>query len=77
MKPDVKNKENLLLVNFDVVEFENLLESLNKLNVNYLLLNTRKPTITGKKSLQIIKNSNSKVVNLYDFHKKIIDEISI
>ena len=76
LKPDTNTKKNLLLVNFDVVEFEDLLKSLNKLNVNFLLLNTRKPAITGKKSLQIIKNTNSKVINLSDFQKKVSNEIS-
>ena len=69
LKPSIEKKQNVLLVNFDVVEFENLLSSLNKLNVNYLLLNTRKPAITGKKSLQVIKNTNSKIVNLNYFYK--------
>ena len=69
LKPNPDQKQNVLLVNFDVVEFENLLNSLKKLNVNYLILNTRKPAITNKKSLQIIKNSNSKIVNLNDFYK--------
>jgi len=76
LKPNLDQKQNILLVNFDVVEFENLLHSLNDLNVNYLLLNTRKPAITNKKSLEIIKNSHSKIVNLNDFHKKVNSEIT-
>ncbi len=75
LKPDPKQKQNILLVNFDVVEFEELLLHLNEFNVNYLLLNTRKPAITNKKSLQIIKNSNSKIVNLNDFYKNVESEI--
>ena len=75
LKPNPNQKQNVLLVNFDVVEFENLLISLNALNVNYILLNTRKPAITSKKSLQAIKNTNSKIVNLNDFHKNVQSEI--
>ena len=68
LKPSNKKKQNILLVNFDVEEFENLFISLNQFDVNYLLLNTRKPAIINKKSLQIVKNTNSKIVNLNDFY---------
>ncbi len=75
LKPSNKQKQNLLLVNFDVIEFENLLLSLNHSNVNYLLLNTRKPAITNQKSLEIVKNSKSKIVNLNDFYTECKSEI--
>jgi len=58
-EPKINSKNNILLVNFDPLEYSDLLPEFDKNNVNFFLLNTRKPAITNKKSLDIIKKSNS------------------
>ena len=48
LKPDPKQKQNILLVNFDVVEFEELLLHLNVFNVNTLYIYNRYGTLVYK-----------------------------
>jgi len=68
-EPKINSKKNILLVNFDPLEYSDLLYEFDKNNVNFFLLNTRKPAITNKKSLDIIKKSNSKILDLNKFYK--------
>ena len=56
LKPNINSKENILLVNFDPLQYGELLTELNNESTNFLLLNTRKPAITNKKSLYIKRN---------------------
>ena len=74
-EPKINSKNNILLVNFDPLEYSDLLYEFNKNNVNSFLLNTRKPVITNKKSLDIIKKSNSKILDLNKFYKFKSEEI--
>ena len=74
-EPKINSKKNILLVNFDPLEYSDLLYEFDKNNVNFFLLNTRKPAITNKKSLDIIKKSNSKILDLNKFYKFKKDEI--
>ena len=69
LQPDPKNKKNILLVSFDPLQYEEMLMEFKKKNINFLLLNLRKPAITNKKSLNIIKNSKAKIVDLSKFTK--------
>ena len=69
LEPNSQNKKNILLLNFDPLQYEELLMEFKKENINFLLLNLRKPAITNKKSLDIIKNSKSKIVDLNKFSK--------
>jgi len=74
-EPKINSKKNILLVNFDPLEYSDLLYEFDKNNVNFFLLNTRKPAITNKKSLDIIKKSNSKILDLNKFYKFKKDKI--
>ena len=74
-EPKINSKKNILLVNFDPLEYSDLLYEFDKNNVNFFLLNPRKPAITNKKSLDIIKKSNSKILDLNKFYKFKKDEI--
>ena len=68
-EPKIDSKKNVLLVNFDPLEYYDLLYEFDKNDLNFFLLNTRKPAITNKKSLDIIKKSNSKILDLNKFYK--------
>ena len=74
-EPKINSKKNILLVNFDPLEYSDLLYEFDKNDLNFFLLNTRKPAITNKKSLDIIKKSNSKILDLNKFYKFKKDEI--
>jgi hypothetical protein len=74
-EPKINSKKNIVLVNFDPLEYSDLLPEFDKNNVNFFLLNTRKPAITNKKSLDIIKKSNSKILDLNKFYKFKKDKI--
>ena len=75
LEPNSQSKKNVLLVNFDPLQYEELLMEFKKENINFLLLNLRKPAITNKKSLDIIKNSKSKIVDLNKFSKFVKPDI--
>jgi hypothetical protein len=75
LEPDPKNKKNILLVSFDPLQYEEMLMEFKKKNINFLLLNLRKPAITNKKSLNIIKNSKSKIIDLNKFSKYVKSDI--
>ena len=61
----MKNK-NVLLVNFDPIQFDLLLKELKNQKINVILYNPRKPAVTNLKSLNIIKNSGCKVFDIYE-----------
>tara|TARA_B000000460_G_scaffold54993_1_gene36577 strand:- start:732 stop:2603 length:1872 start_codon:yes stop_codon:yes gene_type:complete len=75
LKPNTQNKKNILLVSFDPLQYEEMLMEFKRKNINFLLLNLRKPAITNKKSLNIIKNSESKIVDLNQFSKYVKSDI--
>ena len=75
LEPNPKNKKNILLVSFDPLQYEEMLMEFKKKNINFLLLNLRKPAITNKKSLNIIKNSKAKIVDLSKFTKYVKSDI--
>lgn len=75
LEPDRSKKNNVMLVNFDPLEYSDLLHELTFQNVNFFLLNTRKPAITSKKSLDIVRYSKSKIIDLSKFSKNISDKI--
>ena len=72
------NKQNsIVLLDFNTVQYEELLYELSKLHKNVILINQRRPAIWNWKSLQIIRNSKLKVFNLNKFqtqYQKIINE---
>lgn len=64
---ELKNKKSILILDFNPVQYEELLESLSNSKNNIILLNQRRPAIWNFKSLQILKKSKSKIINLNDF----------
>jgi hypothetical protein len=78
LAPNKKQSQNdtILLLEFNPITYETLIQELGKLEKNIFLLNQRRPAILNKKSLEIIKKSNCKIVDLADFEKNIRSQIS-
>ena len=80
LKPNLKlvrNKKSILLLDFNIVQYDLLIKELSSLNKNIILLNQRRPAIWNLQSFKIIKNSNCKIINLNDFEKNISKKISL
>ena len=67
---DLKTKKTILLLDYNPILYTKLLESLSNSKHNVFLLNQRRPAIWNYKSLQIIKNSKCKIIELNDFSNK-------
>ena len=65
------NKESILLVDFNTKLYEDFLKSFPNSDKNIIILNQRKPSIWNFETLQIIKNSNCKILSIKDFESKI------
>ncbi|MEM3008120.1 MAG: hypothetical protein QXY15_08705 [Candidatus Nitrosotenuis sp.] len=77
LRPDFNsNKKCILLLDFNTLQYEELLNKLSTLDKNILLLNQRRPAIWNFKSLQIVKKSKCKVINLNFFEKKLTYKIN-
>ncbi len=63
---DSRQKKPILLLDFNPVMYEDLLNALSRYSHDILLLNQRRPAVWNLKSLRIIKNSHSKVIRLRD-----------
>lgn len=74
---EIKKKKSILLLDFNPVQYDNLLNKLSSLNKNILLLNQRRPAIWNLQSLKIIKNSNCKIIHLNDFEEKTNKKIDL
>mgnify|MGYP006415910723 CR=1 FL=1 len=73
LKPNftkIKNKKIILLLDFNPNLYSELLKILSESKFNVLLLNQRRPAIWNYSSLQIMKNSNCKIIELEDFSNK-------
>jgi len=70
-KKVLQNKESILLVDFNTKLYEDFLKSFPNSDKNIIILNQRKPTIWDFKTLQIIKNSNCKILSIKDFENKV------
>ncbi len=80
LKPNLKligNRKSILLLDFNPVQYDILINELSSLNKNIILLNQRRPAIWNFQSLNIIKNSNCKIIHLNDFEEKIAKEINL
>ena len=62
-------RKSILLVDFNPVMYNDLLNELSKFDKDILLLNQRRPAIWNLQSLKIIKNSKCKIVQLDTFQK--------
>ena len=69
LNPNFSNLDSILLLDFNPTIYENLLYQLSKSKKNILLLNQRRPAIWNFKSLQIVKNTNTKILNLDYFSR--------
>jgi hypothetical protein len=58
-----KNKDIILLIEFNPSQFENLFIEFSKKNMNIVVFNNRRPAVWNKKSRIILKNNNAKVLN--------------
>jgi len=67
---DLKTKKTILLSDYNPMSYTELLEELSNSKHNVFLLNQRRPAIWNFKSLQIIKNSKCKIIELNDFSNK-------
>jgi hypothetical protein len=70
-KKELQNNQSILLVNFDTILYEDFLKSFSNSDKNIIILNQRRPSISNFETLQIIKNSNCKILCLKDFESKI------
>ena len=80
LKPNlkhVKNKKSILLLDFNPVQYDLLMQELSSLNKNIILLNQRRPAIWNFPSFKIIKNSNCKIIHLNDFEDNISKTIDL
>ena len=77
LTPDKNQSKNdtILLLEFNPITYESLINELEKLGKNIFLLNQRRPAILNKKSLEIIKKSNCKIIDLTNFEKGVKSQI--
>lgn len=71
-----KSKKSILLLNFDVSNYEELLMELSKFNVNILLLNLRKPATSNFNEINIVKKSKCSIVDLEKYKNNIFKKIT-
>ena len=67
---ELKTKKTILLSDYNPISYEKLLQSLSNSKYNIFLLNQRRPAIWNYHSLQIMKNSKCKIIELHDFSNK-------
>ena len=74
---DYDDARSVLLVNFDPIKYDLLLKQFKKQEINVILYNPRKPAVTNLKSLNVIRESGSKIFDVYDTEKFLGTEIKI
>ena len=55
--------KGILFLEFDPTQYEELFNQLKKLDINIILLNTRKSAIWNSKSISVVKKYNCKLIN--------------
>src|SRR3989344_9304827 len=63
----LKNKESILLLEFNTKLYEDFLKAFQISDENIIILNQRRPSIWNFETLNIIKNSKCKVLSINDF----------
>ncbi len=71
------NKKSILLFEFNIENYEDLLNSFSDLNKNILFLNTRRPTIWNFRTFKIMSDKKYSVINLQNFQQFTSTKISI
>lgn len=69
-KEDLLKKESILLLDFHTKMYKDFFQSFPTSKYNIIIFNQKKPAIWDLESLNIIKNSNCKVITKYDFDNK-------
>ena len=72
-KPNInklRSKKSILLLDYNIVHYEELIKNLSNSKHNVLLLNQRRPVIWNFSSLRILKSSKCKILELNDFLNK-------
>jgi len=64
LTPKNNDKKSVLLIEINPNEYEELIRELSKKGIQILILNNRKPAVWDKKSLQIIRKYDCKVLGL-------------
>jgi hypothetical protein len=62
-------KKSILLFEFNIENYEDLLNSFSDLNKNILFLNTRRPTIWNFKTFKIMSDKKYSIINLQNFQQ--------
>jgi hypothetical protein len=60
----IKNNGSILLLDFNPILYEDLLKSLSKSSKEIILLNQRRPAVWNLKSLEILRSSKCKILQL-------------
>ncbi len=71
------NKKSILLFEFNIENYEDLLNSFSELNKNILFLNTRRPTIWNFKTYKIMSNKKYFIISLQNFQQSTNKKISL
>jgi hypothetical protein len=71
-----KSKKSILLLNFDVSNYEELLMELSKFDINILLLNLRKPATSNINEIKIVKRSQCSIIDLEKYKNDIFKKIT-
>ena len=66
-KEELQSKKSILLLDYNISIYDELIKELSKSEQNVLLLNQRRPAVWNLSSLKNLKNSKCKVVELSDF----------
>ena len=64
LSPNMDNRKSVLLIEINPNEYEELIRELSKKGMQILILNNRRPAVWDKKSLQIIRKYDCKVLGL-------------
>ena len=77
-KPNIStlNTKSILLLNFNPLQYDKLIDELSNTEKNVFLLNLRRPAIWNWASFKIIKNSKSNILPLSLFEKELTSKIS-
>jgi len=67
---ELKTKKVILLLDFNPIQYDKLLKLSSDSRNNIILLNQRRPAIWNYNSLQILKKSKCKIVDLNDFEDR-------
>lgn len=71
------NKKSILFFEFNMENYEDLLDSFSELKKNILLLNTRRPTIWNFRTLKIMQKKKYFIINLQNYQHCVSSKISL